>query len=135
MEDKYTSSVTLDENQIIRVQYGFQRRITLNIVKSVAEKANELVSTPHPFIISGPNIIYLDYDAAKFCCNENLSELISAAAIITRTRLEQTLGRMFLRVHKPNYPLRLFTSEQAAEKWVLKNFSAQTNYSTKPIFI
>ena len=119
MQDNELFSITLGEDQIIRILYGYQRRITLELVKSVVSQSSQLITIKHPLIVAGPNIVYLDYDAAKYQASQEPAELFTAVAVITKTRLEQTLGRMFLRIHKPHFPVRLFTSEAEAEKWVL----------------
>ncbi|PCI52133.1 MAG: hypothetical protein COB51_00600 [Moraxellaceae bacterium] len=129
MQDNELFSITLGEDQIIRVLYGYQRRVTLKLVKSAVSQASQLITVKHPLIVSGPNIIYLDYDAGKYQASQEPAEIFSAVAVITRTRLEQTLGRMFMRIHKSNYPVRLFTTEAEAEKWLqiyLPSESAQS---------
>jgi len=118
MRDNEPFSVTLEEDKIIRIVYGFQRRITHALVKAATSQAAQMVSGKHPAIVAGPHMIYLDYDAGKYIASEEPTNTFTAVAVITKTRLEQTLGRMFLRIHKTSYPVRFFTSESDAEKWL-----------------
>jgi hypothetical protein len=44
-----------------------------------------------------------------------------AVALLIGSPVSKVIGSFFLGLNKPSYPLRLFTSEQEAEKW-LKDF-------------
>lgn len=131
MRDNEPFSVTLGDDQIIRIVYGYQRRITCQLVKAATAQMSQMITVKHPAIVSGPHMIYLDYDAGKYISSKEPTQLLTAAAVITKTRLEQTLGRMFLRINKPNYPVRLFTSEADAEKWLKIYLPNEENQSSR----
>lgn len=44
--------------------------------------------------------------------------LVKAAALITGSAINRTIGNIFLKIDRPPVPLKLFTSEEKARKWL-----------------
>src|SRR5689334_19057038 len=51
------------------------------------------------------------------------AKLVKAAALITGSAINRTLGNIFLAIDKPPVPIRLFTNEASARAW-LKQFAS-----------
>ena len=46
--------------------------------------------------------------------------LVKGAALITGSAINRTLGNIFLKIDKPEVPLKLFTNEVAARNWLIQ---------------
>lgn len=44
--------------------------------------------------------------------------LVTAAALITGSAINRTIGNIFLKIDRPSVPLKLFTDEQKAMEWL-----------------
>ena len=71
-----------------------------------------------PVLIFGQNVMSLDNDVAEFVAGKEVKRLTKAAAILTKSFVEEQMGNMYLMLNAPPFPTRLFTSETAALRWL-----------------
>ncbi|WP_426417534.1 hypothetical protein [Aestuariirhabdus sp. LZHN29] len=110
--------VWMEEDGIMRVDYGPDAHITLEAVRNVAERAYQLCPRRHPALIVAQRTAKVDSDALTFLQSDDYKRISAAVAIMTRTPLEKFLMRMYTTVHPPEYPVRGFTCEEEALVWL-----------------
>ena len=91
---------TLDECRIISEISGFKKvpiMVDLNLVKNVCRESR---------------MYYASKEAEK---------IFKVAALLVGTKMSRVLGSFFIGLNKPTTPVKLFTSEKEALKW-LKDF-------------
>lgn len=62
-----------------------------------------------------------DHEGRKYFAGENFAKYTKASAVIVGSYLSKMLVSFFTSVSKPQYPVKFFTSEDEALKW-LKRF-------------
>jgi hypothetical protein len=67
-------------------------------------------------------------EARLFTSSAEAVQVSQAAALLIGSPVSSIIGNFFLGINKPPYPTRLFTSEEAAIKW-LKGFTENQNNS------
>jgi len=60
----------------------------------------------------------LDDDVADFVAGREVTSLTKAAAILSKSFVEEQMGNMYLMFNAPPFPTRLFTSESGALRWL-----------------
>lgn len=60
-------------------------------------------------------------EARQFYASEEAAKALAAIALIVGSPLSRMIGSFFLGFNKPRMPLRLFTSEQQAVRWLKRN--------------
>ena len=48
------------------------------------------------------------------------AECITASALLVESALSRMIGNIFLTINKPDVPVKLFTNEQEAKKWLME---------------
>lgn len=109
------------EYGVFHLDYGFKARVTKPSIEyaiSIYKRTHGL--EPAPVLLYGDRIIYVDYDAARYASESNVVELVESLALVAVTPLEKLLGQMFMQLHKPPYPVKVFDDTSAALKWSLE---------------
>ena len=120
-----TRHIELLANDLIRLSYVDDAEVDLMAAK-IDYRLYDEITEGKPFrklVVSG-KYTELTNEAIKFIQMENQkrAHLIIAEAIVARTLAQRLLGNFYYRLQKPNYDIRLFTSEQKALNW-LNSFS------------
>ncbi|RRJ84939.1 hypothetical protein [Aestuariirhabdus litorea] len=115
----------MGEDGIMRVDYGLHAHITLEAVREVAQRAYQLCPRPHLALVMGQRVAKVDTDALRFLQGEEYQRISVAVAVMTRTPLEKFLMRMYSTLHPPTYPVRGFTDEEEALRWLRGHGSLQ----------
>ena len=106
------------------VVYGIYREgvsIDLNAAKKIVE--DRKIASDYslvPMFVDVTNVKVLSKEARDYFGSEEGSELLSASAIYTNSRLSAFLANFLIRVnlHKTIIPVRLFTDRKKAIKWL-----------------
>ena len=106
---------------LIRLRYADNAEVDLNAAK-VDYKLYDEITQGKPFrklIISG-KFTQLSGEAIKYIQFENQkrAHLIIAEAIVTNSLAQRILGNFYYRLQRPNYNIRMFSSEEKAMKWL-----------------
>jgi hypothetical protein len=104
---------------IVRVIYPKKGLITLDMFHNIYAQIRQLANTPVAIMIIGQRVHYIEYGALELTTKPEINAFISAQAIVTKTRLECLLGKLYLKTHPTNYPSRCFASEDEAQHWLL----------------
>jgi len=117
------SEVTVEklDNGIVSVIYPKKGHITLDMFHNIYAQIRNLTSEPVPIMIIGQRVHYVEYGALELTTTPEVATLVSAQAIVTKTRLECLLGKLYLKTHRTQYPSRCFLSEDEAQHWLLNH--------------
>ena len=110
--------VELLNDGILRVDFGEGARITVAGMHHANQEHRALSGTPRPVLVSGKDLVSVSEDAMGFCSDAEITEVTSAMALIVHSLLARHLGNLFLNYYKPPYPVKLFSDEQQARRWL-----------------
>lgn len=113
------------EDGILHLNFGFKGRVTKRGILHALDHADAKSFSQLPVMLYGNRIIYVDYDAASFASDRRVRDLVGAMAIVTVTPLEKLLGQMFLQLHRPPYPVKLFPRRHNAFNWLQEKTLAE----------
>ena len=111
------------DSGIISVIFPKKGHITLDIFHDIYTQIRHLANTPVPIMVAGQRVHYIEYGALELTTTPEISAMINAQAIVTKTRVECLLGKLYLKTHPTNYPSRCFLSEDEAQQWLLSQTS------------
>ncbi len=114
--------VWLDENGILHVQYPQNFNLTLDVMKRVHEQRLEIIDEPCPVLVYADSVASAEYEAQQFASREDIVELVPGMAIIVKSVFTRAMADLFMRFHKPPYPVQFFKDEESAMSW-LKQYS------------
>jgi hypothetical protein len=101
----------------------YKRGLKMNIDVAHAIVADRLAFTKGktvPAIIFNQGVISMDKPARDFLASAEGTKGLTAAALILDSPFSSFLGNFYLSVNKPPMPVRIFTNDQAAVKWISK---------------
>jgi hypothetical protein len=110
--------VTLGDDGVIRINFGFHARITRATVQDAHEQHRRLTPYRAPVLIKGEHVLTADSDAERYASSPEIVKAVTACALLPRTVLERVIARLFLRYSKPPYPVRVFADEDEAIEWL-----------------
>jgi len=111
--------VHIAKDGIIRIDYRAHDRITLEVVRQAFEKQRALAQgKQRPVLIFAQGVTSLAADAVEFLKDDEVKSLTKASAILTKSFVEEQLGNMYLMLNVPSFPIRFFTSESGALRWL-----------------
>jgi hypothetical protein len=113
------SIVTKLDNGIVSVLFPKKGHITLDMLHRAYAQIRLLAIEPVQVMIVGQRVHYVEYDALQLTTSPEINLLVAAQAIVTKTRLECLLGKLYLKTHRPKYPSRCFLTEDEAQYWLL----------------
>jgi len=117
-----TAETLLGEDGIVRVKMFSDTRESLADAKeNIAALAKLCEGRKCPVMIDLAGSRSISQDARRYYSGEEAGRHICASALIVGSPVSRVLGSFFLGLNKPAYPVRLFTSEAEAIKW-LKEF-------------
>jgi hypothetical protein len=91
-------------------------------MKAIVEMATQTFVPGKPFLVVADlrRIGNLSDEARKFGASTAASQFYAALAIIASSPATNLVANFFIRFHKPPAPTRVFSSEEAALKWLRK---------------
>ena len=128
--------VWLDEDGILHVRYPQDFNLTLDVMERVHERRLEVTSEPCPVLVYADTVASAEYEAQQFASREDVAELVLGMAIIVKSVFTRAMADLFMRFHKPPYPVRLFRNEESAMLWLrqyLPDRSAYSGTDDKPV--
>ena len=128
--------VWLDEDGILHVRYPQDFNLTLDVMERVHERRLEVTSEPCPVLVYADTVASAEYEAQQFASREDVAELVIGMAIIVKSVFTRAMADLFMRFHKPPYPVRLFRNEESAMLWLrqyLPDRSAYSGTDDKPV--
>ena len=113
------AKIWIDADGICRVIVLPGVEITLEVIQ-VMLAAQAVVSRGEktPVLVDVREIKFMTRAAREHIAGEEGQKRHPAAALLIDSPIGRALGNFFLRVNKPHYPTRLFTSEDEAITWL-----------------
>ena len=72
----------------------------------------------YPVLIDARSVSNISKAARDYLASDEGTHLVVASALVIDSVVGKFLGNFFLQISKPKVPLRLFTTEQEAIKWL-----------------
>ena len=110
--------VCLNNHGIITIDYGEFIEVTRELVLSAYNRQLEINTEKRPVLIQAPNIRAISSEASPLIENEDLSKLVSAVAVVVRSRVKDFMESVYMPLLNPPYPQKLFVSEEKAIEWL-----------------
>ena len=111
--------VHIADDGIVRIDYRAFDRVTLDVAKKAYEKQRAMSQgEQRPVLILGQNVLAVEDGVADFINGDKVQSVTKAAAVLTKSFMEEMLGNMYLLANNPPFPTRLFTSESGAKRWL-----------------
>ena len=114
-------NVYLRDDGIVRIDYRGHDRITLDVVRNAYKQHHQLSKDRKPVLIFGQSVLSMDPDAVEFASGKKVQGVTKAAAILAKSYLEEHLGNIYLSYRNLPFPMRLFSSERTALRWLEKH--------------
>ena len=74
----------------------------------------------YPVLIDATEVQSITKEARDYFATDEGVSLITASALVLNSVVGKFLGNFFLQINKPKAPLKIFTDEKEAEKWLQK---------------
>lgn len=111
----------VDELGIVHIRYSDNIRITLEIAKEEVRRAHEAGGGGKVVeLVDLTNVGSVDREARMFYAGEEASQVLAAAALLTKSLAGRVIGNFFLGINKPQTPVKLFDEEREAIEWLLQ---------------
>jgi hypothetical protein len=109
------------ENQILQVSYVKNLQINLPIALDIVKTRRSFTNGRLiPVMIFSKGLVSIDKPAREFLASPEGVDGLSAAAIIVQSPFASFLGNFFLTVNKTGIPVKIFSNQIRAEKWLRK---------------
>ncbi len=99
-----SAKVSLRDGGILHVDLRDIQHIRLEHMHDIYLQHKAISNQKLPILFTGNNIVGYDREAVQFVSSPEIAGITRASAIITRSLLEQYLGRMFIWYNKPPLP-------------------------------
>jgi len=117
-----TAKVSLREDGIFHLIYSPKAEVKLDDAREIiAAQYKVLKGKKSPVLVDIREMKSIDREARQYFKSEETVKITSADGIVVGSPVSRVLGSFFLGINKPVYPIKLFTSEAKAIKW-LKEF-------------
>lgn len=119
LNSKYVDFI-LDEN-LLTATFKEGLRIDLEVAKEiVAARLKFTGGKMLQVLIINHGVISMDKPARDYLASKEGTRAIKAAAIVLRSSFGSMLGNFFLKVNRPEMPVRIFYNEIKAIRWLSK---------------
>jgi len=114
-----TAKLWVGEDNVLRARYGAGTCETLaDAQANVAEAKKLAAGAMLPVLIDMSAMVSITKEARDYYSSAAPAAYSLAQALITASPLSRLIGNFFLGLNKPPMPVRLFTSESDALRWL-----------------
>jgi len=108
------------ENEIIYNLYDSGlKSIDINIAKHLVEDRLKISDkVRRPIFIDTSNVKSITREAEKYLATQNATKYLSAAAILTHSRVAKLLYRIYISLSRPKIPTKVFSDKEEALGWL-----------------
>jgi len=107
------------ENGILHCQLFPNTELTLESTKEIVEETLKLCKGKNvPILGDIGKVKYINRESREYFSGEEAMKAASSLALLTHTPVSSVIGNFFLGINSPPYPVKLFTSEDKALKWL-----------------
>ena len=118
-----SADISLTDNNMYYVKFTTDTALSLDVAKAVIDSINSLQNVKKlPVLIevfSGNNLP--TDEAREFLGNPNLQTMGQCDAFVLKSLAQKIAGNLFLRLHKPQRPTKMFTDINEAIQWLEEN--------------
>jgi len=117
-----TAKIWLGEDSIFRLIYSPKVEVKLDDAREITAAQYKLLKGKKlPLLADTREMKSIDREARQHFKSEEIPKTTSAVALLVSSPVSRVIGSFFLGINKPLHPVKLFTSEAEAIKW-LKEF-------------
>lgn len=124
--------VWFGDDGIMRIDFGYNGRITTESVQYAHEYHLSVTPEPAPILCLSQRVVHADYKALRLARSPEYTQCIGAIALVTGHFLAEFFAQQFLNYHRPTYPAKAFRDEQKALQWLNEVYPAQTQKLAQP---
>ncbi len=88
---------------------------TLNECRIISEMSDH---KKVPILVNLNNVKYVSRESRMYYAGEEAEKIFKAVALLVGTQISRLIGSFFIGLNKPVMPVKLFTSEKEALKWL-----------------
>jgi hypothetical protein len=116
------SRIWIDESGIVHTIYTDYSDVDIAIARQEIENIRKLSKGKRmPCVVDITRIKSVSREAREYYASEDSYDVFTAVALLVNSPLTLVLANFFLGINKPIMPVKIFTSEERALKW-LKNY-------------
>ena len=109
----------VEQDKILIGTYAKGIRINLDMAKEIVRvRLSFTGNTKMAAIIRSQGVVSIDKASREYLASAEATRGLLATAIIVQSSFSSFLGNFFLLVNSTNMPVRIFTSEEKAKKWL-----------------
>ncbi|MBN8696794.1 MAG: hypothetical protein J0L87_09700 [Bacteroidetes bacterium] len=120
--DKVSTSVAemhIDDDGILQIRFFKGTTVTLEKIKEYYRVSNDLLGGKKALVLIDASEDYTVTDDAKaYGQTDEATKNRIAIAYVTGSVANRIMFNLYLKIYKPNVPLKMFTSKSAALKWL-----------------
>lgn len=110
------------EDGILCIEYAPGERVDLELARSTFRRRKACLAASgrkrHRIMIIGSRIMAFDYASYRFSASKEVTDTVTAAALVCNSALERHISSVFVNMFRPSYPIRIFESQDAARRWL-----------------
>jgi hypothetical protein len=110
--------VWLDDTGILHIDYGRREQVTAADIQAAYRLHMALSPRKHPVLTVGSGFGRVDAAAQRYASSPEIVAVCAANALVVQSAWQMHLGRLFLHLYRPPYPVRLFTDRAMAIDWL-----------------
>ena len=104
--------------ELLVADFGTSCITTAHIVHCVDWQRRKRPGEALRILMIGETATNVKGEIASVGANPFVSEVTHALAMVSRSKIGQILGNIYIGISRNPYPTRLFTDEQAARRWL-----------------
>lgn len=114
-----TSEIWIDEQDIYHLTYTKGAEVILEDTLNECRIIGEMSDHKKVSIMADLNLCTsVSRESRKYYAGKEANEIFKTAALLVGTQISRAIGNFFLGLNNPVMPVRLFTSENKALKWL-----------------
>jgi hypothetical protein len=111
--------IWMDEHGICHESYNEGARLTFEDTVKELQIISEISGHKKvPLLVDLNNAIHVPRECRSYYAGKEGAEILKVAALLVGTQMSRVLGNFFIGLNKPTMPVKLFTSETEALKWL-----------------
>lgn len=119
MHKTRTGEAVMQEENIIRFQCSPRAELNLEDAMANTEACRKSAEFRRlPLLVDMTQISGINKQARDYHSSDESSGYFSAVALLVKSPLSRMIGNFFSGLNKPNYPMRMFNSEEQALAWL-----------------
>jgi len=117
--DKPNLRIWIEDN-VMYFQYLSVRINLEEAVQCMKDRLSILDGKEYLLLINSRNVKKFDHDARRRMEHDDARKGIIKTAIVVNSKVQEVMANFFLYINKPKVPLRIFTKEDEALRWLKK---------------